>query len=144
MKKKKSKLSGQKTEKCDFCGRPGEMMTSPWGVPATYTLCGWHFWRLLIWQPPGAPLQAIFRLLIIGFIIFVIFVFIISLPKILSGLLDPVSNEWSIVIIILFVYLLIRFFWERKTKTEVSTKFNIFFVISLFAIMMILIKLGIL
>jgi len=27
---------------CDFCGRKGKSITSPWGLPATLTVCQWH------------------------------------------------------------------------------------------------------
>ena len=125
MKKKKSKLSGQKTEKCDFCGRPGEMMTSPWGVPATYTLCTWHFWRLLIWQPPFAPLQAIFRLLIIIVIFFIIFSIIIVTIGIISqdGLIDTLISI-APYILGLIIFVLLTFVYERVTKRSWNEDFQ--------------------
>ena len=57
--------------KCQYCGKPAEMYTSPWGIPATVSVCKFHLWILPFW--PALRLHTIAVVLIIIAIIAYIF-----------------------------------------------------------------------
>ena len=58
--------------KCQYCGKPAKMYTSPWGIPATVDVCKFHFWILPFW--PALRLHTIvFFLIIIAIIAYIFF-----------------------------------------------------------------------
>ncbi|MBC8298945.1 MAG: hypothetical protein H8E55_24555 [Pelagibacterales bacterium] len=57
--------------KCQYCGKPAKMYTSPWGIPATVSVCKFHLWILPFW--PVLRLHTIAVVLIIIAIIVYIF-----------------------------------------------------------------------
>ena len=57
--------------KCQYCGKPAKMYTSPWGIPATVIVCKFHLWILPFW--PALRFHTIAIVLIIIAIIAYIF-----------------------------------------------------------------------
>ena len=58
---------------CQYCHKPGELMTSPWGVPATLSLCRYHFWILPFWPNIILNLTTLTIYIVIVLIIFFLF-----------------------------------------------------------------------
>jgi len=62
--------------KCQYCGKSGKWYTSPWGIPATVSVCRFHLWALPFYPQVIINLTVIiFYLIIIGIITAIIKIF---------------------------------------------------------------------
>jgi hypothetical protein len=62
--------------KCQYCGKPAKMYTSPWRIPATVSVCKFHLWALPFYPRVIINLSTIFLyLIIIGIIIAIVKIF---------------------------------------------------------------------
>ena len=58
--------------KCQYCGKPGKVRTSPWGIPATVCVCKFHLWTL-IFSPRITSIGFFLILLVVGVIWLIFF-----------------------------------------------------------------------
>lgn len=71
---------------CDCCGQPGKLEGSPWGVPATLSLCKWHCFLLFFDS-------SIYTLILL----------------VLGGFTFALASQYAIIIPIYLLLLMIKF-----------------------------------
>ena len=78
---------------CDYCGKKGKLYCSPWGVPATLSLCNWHLFLLFF----DSSIYTLLLLIITGVFAALFSLFPILIPIYILLLLLRLIPLWNIL-----------------------------------------------